>query len=159
MTKTAECANLLHVIKTTSMKRKLSEVYTHVFDFLRNVIEWYLGSRTSRVFRSFNEQTNKKFKEVAEVIKSKIGDMYSEGQVGGLAMISVLGANVEMLRNEVFRQRQQPPLRPEDLGLEDIGKFMRQTLLSDYEEVTFKRKGFEFSCSKRAFLPLSMTCN
>jgi hypothetical protein len=147
------------------MKRRLVEVYSQLFFFLRDIMEWYLKSRTSRFFQSFNENVNKKFKEVAKLIQDNIDEMYRESGIGGLAMqrealsaisgvednvfaisnkVSSIGADIQDFKDELFRQRQQPP---PTIGF-DVGNFMRETLLSNFEEVTFKSQGIEFTISK-----------
>jgi hypothetical protein len=68
------------------MKRRLADVYTKLFNFFREVISWYLKSKTSRFFASFNDSVNKKLKETVQAIQTCISDMYNEANIAGLAM-------------------------------------------------------------------------
>ena len=124
-------------------------------------MQWYLSSRTSKSFQSFNEDVHKKFEETASIITERIEDMYKESGIGGLAMLndiqrrqslmeqrqSLIGADVQDIKAELFRQRQQPLLQQRDLGF-DVRNLMRQTMLADYEEVTFKYQGLEYTIRK-----------
>jgi DNA-binding ferritin-like protein (Dps family) len=150
------------------MRRRLVDVYSQVFFFLRDIMEWYLKSRTSRFFQSFNDNVNKKFEEVVKSIEANINEMYKESQIGGLAMqrealstiagveynvfamhnkVTSIGADIQDFKDELIRQRQQAYREPAEFGF-DVGNFMRETLLSNFEEVTFKREGIEFIIRK-----------
>jgi hypothetical protein len=160
------CAKLLDIIKTHSMRSRLVEVYSQMFFFLRDVMQWYLRSRTSRFFQSFNDAVNQKFEDVVKLIESNIEEMYKESGLGGLAMqrealsimsgmdsslltmhneMSVISTDIQDVKDELFRQRQQSFKYGSEF---DIGSFMRQALLSSFDEVTCKIEGFEFNLSK-----------
>jgi DNA-binding ferritin-like protein (Dps family) len=139
-------------------------------------MEWYLKSRTSRFFQSFNDNVNKKFEEVAKSIEANINEMYKESEIGGLAMqrealsaisgvednvfaihkkVASIGDDIQDFKDELFRQRQQTYRESSGVGF-DVGNFMRQTLLSNFEEVTFKREGMEFIISRSLLLDVGI---
>jgi hypothetical protein len=111
---------------------------------------------------------NKTFQGVIKLIEDGIEDMYKEGRIAGLAMqretlfkmddvgenilwmdhkMTLIGADMQDIKAELFRQRQQAYHQSYHLGL-DVGNQMRQTLLSNFEEVTFKGQGVEFTFSE-----------
>lgn len=68
------------------MERRLASIYASVFDYFRAVMEWYLSSKASRAFSSFNENVKKRFEEAVSDIEAQIKEMYNEASVGGLAI-------------------------------------------------------------------------
>jgi hypothetical protein len=175
--KAARCANLLHVIRTDSLRRKLADVYAHVFYFFRDIVEWYLKSRTSRFFGSFNDNVNNRFEETAKAIAERIEEIDKEAAAGGLAMqrvalqrvsllhesvdqkMTVLEEGITGIQAELLRQRQQP-CRSHGTGL-DTRDEMVCALLATFDEVSLKNQGIEYKISESspsligAFLILS----
>jgi hypothetical protein len=97
------------------MKSKLAEVYTKMFGFYSDIMEWYLASRLKRFFGSFNEDIKKKFESAAKKIDLLIGEMYNEAKIGGFAM-------GRTMINQLNRTGQflEQGLGALQLGLEDI---------------------------------------
>ena len=136
--KAPTCANLLEIITTTSMRHRLADVYAHVFRFYRDAMEWYLGSKTSKFFGSFNENIKTRFEEAASLIRDRIDDMYRESSVGGLAMLSILGRDVSEIKSEILSQRQN--YQPDD---NQAGERMLKVLEAIVTEVRSQRMAIE----------------
>ncbi|KAH8679033.1 hypothetical protein BGZ60DRAFT_255871 [Tricladium varicosporioides] len=163
-TKAARCANLLHIIRTDSLKCKLAEVYANVFYFFRDIVEWYLKSRTSRFFGSFNDKVNEKFEETAKAISERIEEIEKEAAVGGLAMqrvtlqgvkllhesvdqkMAVLEEGIGDIQAELLRQRQQSWRNHEPNF--DIRSQMVYGLLESFDEVSLKSQDIEYKITK-----------
>lgn len=104
--KAALCSKILEVIKTASMRQKLADVYAQVFMFYHKAMEWYLQSKTSKFFGSFNTNVKKTLEEAVKSIKNIIDDMRFEAEITGLAMVADI-------KKGLFLQRQN--CRPDDI--------------------------------------------
>jgi hypothetical protein len=138
------------------MRTRLADVYTEVFLFFRDIIEWHLKSRTSRFFGGFNEKVGKKLEETAKAIEKCIREMYREAEIGGLAMqrailegmpklddhidqkldfqetgIGNVHAEIEDIQRELLRQRQQPVN-----ATFDVGNTMVQALITELNKIS-----------------------
>ena len=163
-TKAARCANLLHVIRTDSLRCKLAEVYANVFYFFRDIVEWYLKSRTSRLFGSFNDKVQTKFEETAKAIAERIEEIDKEAAVGGFAMqrvtlqrvsllhksvdqkMTVLEEGITDIQAELLRQRQQSCYSHGSCL--DIRDEIVCGLLESFDEVSLKTQGIEYKISE-----------
>jgi hypothetical protein len=76
----ADCSRLFLASSTQSMKRKLAAMYAHMFRFYQFAIEWYLRSKVSRAFKSFNESLADELKGKVEEVEYYINEIYREGQ-------------------------------------------------------------------------------
>lgn len=104
--KVATCSNLIVIIKTQRLRKKLANIYARMFEFYRNAIKWYLNSRLSRVFSSFNENLKKECDDATDDIEDCINELYREASVSSTAMIAILNGKVSNLESELRRQRQ-----------------------------------------------------
>ncbi|KAJ3576263.1 hypothetical protein NPX13_g3754 [Xylaria arbuscula] len=104
--KVATCSNLIVIIKTQRLRKKLANIYARMFEFYRNAIKWYLQSNLSRVFSSFNENLKKECEDATDDIEDCINELYREASVSSTAMIAILNGKVSNLESELRRQRQ-----------------------------------------------------
>jgi len=156
--RTALCAKFQHVIKTDSMKRRLADVYTKLFNFFRDMMIWYMKSKASRFFDSFNDNVNKKLEETAQSIQGSIDDMYSEAAIGGLAM-----QRAALLGMSEMRQHHDRKLDSIEASLEEVkaqlayqqsmmpfnfGPVMVQAFLSSFEHGSSSSFGVTSSIGK-----------
>lgn len=123
--KAARAAKLIQVVTTQSMRELLAELYGHVFHFYRDAMEWYLSSKTSKFFSSFNEKLKEKFDKASKEIQDCMDEMYREGNIATLALLSMVNVTTTDTRNELVRQRQQPY---DDDDLNAAGRLMREML-------------------------------
>jgi hypothetical protein len=105
--KATRAANLLYIVNTHSMCEAFSEVYAQVFLFYRDAIEWYMKSKTSRFFGSFNEKMLEGYQKADANIERCINEMYREADVARMAMLKVVHTTVMDTQKEIERQRQQ----------------------------------------------------
>ena len=61
-----------------------------MFQFYQDVIEWYLHSKVSRVFLSFNEKVKNGFKDATEDLEDCINELYREAAIGSTAMVAMI---------------------------------------------------------------------
>jgi hypothetical protein len=76
-----------------------------MFEFYRDAITWYLGSKLSRAFSSFNENLKKGCTNATNDLEDCIRELYREAYVANTAMIAMLSSDVSCLTAEVRRQR------------------------------------------------------
>ncbi|KAI0809846.1 hypothetical protein GGR55DRAFT_689098 [Xylaria sp. FL0064] len=88
--KVATCSGLIVIIKTQRLRKKLANIYARMFEFYRDVIKWYLQSRSSRVFSSFNDNLKKGFNDATKGIEDCIKESYREAYLGSVAMVAIL---------------------------------------------------------------------
>ncbi|KAI1348457.1 hypothetical protein F5Y01DRAFT_306769 [Xylaria sp. FL0043] len=122
--KVATCSSLIVIIKTQRLRKKLANIYARMFEFYRDVMKWYLQSRSSRVFSSFNDNLKKGFNDARNVIEDCINELYREASVGSTAMLAILSGKVSSLENELRRQR-------ENYAAQDTSAGRRMVLLME----------------------------
>jgi hypothetical protein len=76
--KAARAAKALLLVATKGMRHLLSKLYAQIFLFFRDIMEWYMMSRTYRLLSSFNENLQKRYEKAVTYIDSTIMDMSSE---------------------------------------------------------------------------------
>jgi len=143
--KVATCSNIISVIKTSRVRRKLAEIYAKMFSFYQSAIEWYLKSKFGRFFRSFNENLVKDFKETKIQLDDCIGELYREAAVANIAMVAMINNKVESLGAEVCRQRRNF----EDM---DASAGQRMQHMMQVNGAEFKRLRQAFESSEAAAL-------
>jgi hypothetical protein len=142
--KASRCANIIQVLRTKSIKQQLAEVYTKLFYFLRDTMEWYLKSKVARFFGSFNENVKKRFEETARSIDLKIEQMYKEAGIGGLAIQQDILSEV-LLTGQVVEQIYQ---RQTETRIFDQPTL--QALISESEEAVIAQQDAQITFSKRS---------
>ncbi|KAI8947805.1 hypothetical protein F4801DRAFT_559346 [Xylaria longipes] len=103
--KVATCSSLIIVIKTRRLRKRLANIYARMFQFYRDAIKWYLQSKLSRIFSSFNENLKKGCTDAMNDLEDCIKELYREASVGSAAMIAMLNSNYSELKAELQRQR------------------------------------------------------
>ncbi|KAF2967369.1 hypothetical protein GQX73_g6225 [Xylaria multiplex] len=114
--KVATCSNLIIIIKTQRLRRKLANIYARMFEFYKDAIKWYLQSKLSRVFSSFNENMKKGREDAAKDLEDCINELYREASVGSTAMIAILSGKVSNLEAELRHQRENYTLHDTSAG-------------------------------------------
>ncbi|KAI0537931.1 hypothetical protein GGR58DRAFT_469946 [Xylaria digitata] len=114
--KVATCSNLIVIIKTQRLRKKLANIYARMFEFYRDAIKWYLQSKLSRVFSSFNENMKKGREDATKDLEDCINELYREASVGSTAMIAILSGKVSSLETELRRQRENYALHDTSAG-------------------------------------------
>ena len=102
----ATCAKYIQIIRTRSMRERLADVYSQVFRFYRDAMEWYLSSKVSKFFGSFNDGVQKKFDDAASAIGTSINEIHREGGIGTSAMVAFMSTEVAEIKNTLLHQRQ-----------------------------------------------------
>ncbi|CAN9105305.1 unnamed protein product [Alternaria alternata] len=124
--KAARAAKILLVLQTREIRMLFSELYARVFSFYRDAIEWYMRSRTSRFFASFNEKIKDRYVKAAKEIEDTVTEMYRLQSIALFAMQKIRHTEREW-HDEIVRQRHQSP----DLSdLMAAGERAQQLLLS-----------------------------
>jgi len=121
------CVQLVDVICTQPMREHLSKVYAQVFRFYRDAIEWYVSSKTSKFFGSFNERIKGRFEEAQKGINKTIKRMFYGCTLGTAAMMKVVHRDTAISKAEIFRQRQNHTATNTDPG-----EFMQEFLKAMY---------------------------
>ncbi|RYN64160.1 hypothetical protein AA0118_g4286 [Alternaria tenuissima] len=124
--KAARAAKILLVLHTHAIRKLFSELYARVFHFYRDAIEWYMRSKTSRFFSSFNEKMRDRYVKAAKEIDDTITEMYREQSIAQAARLKIFCTEQER-RDEMIRQRHQSPDASE---LTFAGERAQQLLLS-----------------------------
>ena len=99
---------------TKEMQEAIMELYAHVFDFFKEILNWYGTKRLKRYFKSFNEDLYDKFQakivdiqQIAQRMKDRaIGGQSAEVRVTRRTNEQVL-AQVQQLNREVLASRQE----------------------------------------------------
>lgn len=104
--KVTTCSPLILLIKTQRLRKKLANIYARMFKFYQDAIEWYLHSKFSRLFLSFNENLKKGFEDAEKDIETCINELYREANVSQMAMVAMALGEVVSLKAEVRRQQQ-----------------------------------------------------
>ena len=121
------CVQLVDVVRTQPMREHLSKVYAQVFRFYRDAIEWYVSSKASKFFSSFNERIKERFEEVQKGINKTIKRMFYGCTLGTAAMMKVVHRDTAISKAEIFRQRQNHTATNTDPG-----EFMQEFLKAMY---------------------------
>jgi hypothetical protein len=127
--KAARAANILLVLRTRAIRELFSELYAQVFLFYRDAIEWYMKSKASRFFASFNEKMKDRYEKAADNIETTVTEMYREKDIAHFALSRIQRTEQER-RDEVFRQRQQTY---DSFTLAYAGRNAQQLLLSSHK--------------------------
>ncbi|KAH6974934.1 hypothetical protein BKA56DRAFT_589797 [Ilyonectria sp. MPI-CAGE-AT-0026] len=137
-TKVATCSGFLEIIRTPQMKAKLADIYARMFQFYQDAIEWYLASRVSRAFQSFNENLNKKFPDALKEIDDYIHDLVVEAQVSSTAMQAVNTRDTALIKTELARLRRNYSTQDPDAGHR-----MREVFEATLKENKFLRQAVQ----------------
>jgi hypothetical protein len=169
--KAARIMHLTHIIKTKELKKRLAEVYVHVFCFFRDIIQWFLKSRTSRFASSFNDQADKRFKEAASHITKLIDEIDNVAAVGGLAIqrltldgISSLHKRSDVAENRIIEQLnqihaavlQQPEQQINQAPSQTLllGNDRARDLLENFDHISLRNQYVEYSISMATFFSI-----
>ncbi|KAI1658643.1 hypothetical protein F4813DRAFT_40293 [Daldinia decipiens] len=101
----ARASKNILIFKTQSIRRKLADIYAIVFRFHHKTIQWYLSSKLTRVFPSFNENLKAGFESTEKELDKEIEELYREAQISQHAMVAILSGNIERLSAELHYQR------------------------------------------------------
>ncbi|KAI0101139.1 hypothetical protein F4814DRAFT_432368 [Daldinia grandis] len=101
----ARASKNILIFKTQSIRRKLADIYAIVFRFHHKTIQWYLGSKLTRAFLSFNENLKAGFESTEKELDKEIEELYREAQISQHAMVAILSGNIERLSAELHYQR------------------------------------------------------
>ncbi|KAF2111086.1 hypothetical protein BDV96DRAFT_500031 [Lophiotrema nucula] len=145
--KAARAAKLIQVVTTQSMRELLAELYGYVFHFYRDAMEWYLSSKTSKFFGSFNEKLKEKFEKASKEIQNCMDEMYREGNIATLALLSMVNVTATDTRNELVRQRQQSY---DDADLNAAGRLMREMLKAIHQHAALNKHNESLNASSVA---------
>jgi hypothetical protein len=126
--KAARAAKILLVLHTRAIRELFSELYAQVFLFYRDAIEWYMKSKASRFFASFNEKMKDRYEKAAGNIEATVAEMYRENDIAHFALSRIQRTEQER-RDEVFRQRQQTD---DSFSLAYAGRNAQQLFLSSH---------------------------
>ncbi|KAL2694964.1 hypothetical protein Neosp_001553 [[Neocosmospora] mangrovei] len=133
--KVTTCSGFLEIIRTPRMRAKLADIYARMFQFYQDAIEWYLASRVSRAFQSFNENLSKKFPDALKEIDDYIHDLVVEAQVSSTAMQAVNTRDTALIKTELARLRRS--YLTQDPG---AGHRMREVFAATLKENRFLRQ-------------------
>lgn len=123
--KAARAANALLVVRTRAIRELFSELYAQVFEFYSDAIEWYMQSKTSRFFGSFNAKIKERYEKAAAKIEGTVTEMYRVSEMAHFAMAKIQFTE-QQRRDDVARQRRQPFDR---FSLESAGRNAQELLL------------------------------
>ncbi|KAH7088210.1 hypothetical protein FB567DRAFT_559899 [Paraphoma chrysanthemicola] len=106
--KAARAAKMLLLVRTREMRQLFSQLYAQVFAFYRSAMEWYLKSKPSRFFASFNEKIKDQYEKAATKIEKIVTEMYRQNDLAQFAWLRIQHTDQER-REEIRRQRLQTP--------------------------------------------------
>ncbi|KAI1803968.1 hypothetical protein F4811DRAFT_522373 [Daldinia bambusicola] len=101
----ARASKNILIFKTQAVRQKIADIYTIVFQFYHKVIKWYLHSKLTRAFFSFNETLKAGFESTEKELDKEIEELYREAQISQHAVVAILSSNVERLSAELRYQR------------------------------------------------------
>ncbi|KAH8708363.1 hypothetical protein GQ44DRAFT_470055 [Phaeosphaeriaceae sp. PMI808] len=113
--KAARAANTLLLVRTRAIRELFSELYAHVFEFYSDAIEWYMQSKASRFWNSFNAKVKERHEQAAARIENILVEMYREMNMAHFAEYKIRLTEKER-QADIARQRQQYPDRYELLS-------------------------------------------
>jgi hypothetical protein len=105
--KAARASNALLLVRTQAIRELFSELYAQVFEFYSDAIEWYMQSKASRFFGSFNTRMKDRYEKTAAGIEETLIEMYREMELAHFA-VSKIQLSAQERRNDIARQREQP---------------------------------------------------
>ena len=105
--KAARASNALLLVRTRAIRELFSELYAQVFEFYSDAIEWYMQSKASRFFGSFNTKMKDRYEKTAARIEETLIEMYREMELAHFA-VSKIQLSAQERRNDIARQREQP---------------------------------------------------
>ncbi|KAI0850705.1 hypothetical protein F5Y00DRAFT_268133 [Daldinia vernicosa] len=101
----ARASKNILIFKTQPIRQKLADIYAIVFRFHHKTIQWYLSSKLTRAFLSFNENLKAGFESTEKELDKEIEELYREAQISQHAMVAILSGNIERLSAELHQQR------------------------------------------------------
>jgi hypothetical protein len=105
--KAARAAKALFLVPTKAMRELFSELYAQVFEFYSDAIEWYMQSKFSRLFKSFNEKIKDRYDRAAIKIEATLTEIFRELDVAKFALAKIQ-LSAQERTDDMLRQRQQP---------------------------------------------------
>ena len=127
-------AKILLNVRTRAIRELFSELYAQVFLFYRDAIEWYMKSKASRFFISFNEKMKDRYESAAQKIEATIAEMYREQDTAHFAF-NRIHLTEQQRRDETLRTRQQ---NFDASALVWAGLNAQQLLFSSYESASIE---------------------
>jgi hypothetical protein len=104
--KAARAAKALFLVPTKAMRELFSELYAQVFEFYSDAIEWYMQSKFSRLFKSFNEKIKDRYDRAAIKIEATLTEIFRELDVAKFALAKIQ-LSAQERTDDMLRQRQQ----------------------------------------------------
>ncbi|KAI8960210.1 hypothetical protein F5Y11DRAFT_358597 [Daldinia sp. FL1419] len=101
----ARASKNILIFKTQAIRRKLAEIYAIMFKFYHRTMQWYLHSKLTRAFISFNENLKGSFESTEKELDKEIEELYREAQISQHAMVAILSGDVKRLSAELRYQR------------------------------------------------------
>ncbi|KAI9656011.1 MAG: hypothetical protein M1821_005072 [Bathelium mastoideum] len=143
-----QCKKFLKSARTPDMERRFSLIYSKVFDYYREIMSWYLASKVTRLFKSFNDNVNNQFDKMCQSIKTDIELLKNEADAAHMAMtrsslmahkytmegLQIVDEKVETVV-ETLRQQRRDSYQDYQRGFE-TSQAMMQTFLATFEKVT-----------------------
>ncbi|EDU45003.1 hypothetical protein PtrSN002B_011279 [Pyrenophora tritici-repentis] len=104
--KAGRASYILLNVRSKPARELYSELYAQVFLFYRDAIEWYMKSKTSRFFSSFNENLKGRYQSAAEKINAIIYEMHGLQNTAQFAYLRINLPEQQRL-DEILHSRQQ----------------------------------------------------
>ncbi|EFQ94164.1 hypothetical protein PTT_08250 [Pyrenophora teres f. teres 0-1] len=130
--KAGRASYILLNVHTKSARELYSELYAQVFLFYRDAIEWYMKSKTSRFFSSFNEKLKGRYESAADKINATVNEMYGLQSTAQFAYVRI-NLPEQQLLDQILHSRQQ---NFDTSTLVWAGRNAQQLLLSSYESAS-----------------------
>src|SRR6266480_7474607 len=103
--KVATCSHLIGIIRTPRMRKRLAKVYSLTYTFYQKALQWYLQSKLTRAFSSFNENLKQTFDDLMKDLDDSIKELDREASLGSTAMMAMIFGKVSKISAEQRRQR------------------------------------------------------
>jgi hypothetical protein len=136
---TEKAARAAKILRTRAIRELFSELYAQVFSFYRDAIEWYMKSKASRFFASFNEKIKGRYEMAADKIEATVTEMYREKDIAHFALSRIQRTEQER-RDEVLRQRQQTF---DSFNLAYAGRNAQQLLMSSHKSACIEASNID----------------
>lgn len=86
------------------MQSRLSDTYAKFFDFFIKVATWYLKSKPSKVWDSFNRDFSSEYKNAAEMIKKSIQIINEQAQIENAREVKAIRPYMNYQMNHVMNK-------------------------------------------------------
>lgn len=98
------CAKDFSIYPTQAMRHSIADLYSHIFFFLRNAIDWYMKNSFKRALASFSEDFYQRFEDEISNIKRISSNMNRKADHGARAETRYTRLFMEDFQEDTFNR-------------------------------------------------------